>query len=439
MLNLVTLVLQMALVLVACRLVGELFLKIRQPRVNGEMFAGILLGPSLLGLVAPRISSYVFPKSSLEFLNALGQIGVVIFMFLAGLEIDPDEMKKQVGAAASTSIASVAAPFLLAYPLALYLYPRVAPPGANFQNFTLFLGAATSITAFPMLARILAERGILTSRLGVVSVAAAAVAGVATWCILAYIVLLVKFANGGSALLWTVAGIAAFAVLMFGVVQRLLRGYGTIFLQDGKLSDRAMAAMMILLVAAGVCTGYLGLHPLFGAFVLGMVMPKDLPFVKYVRDRLETITLAVLLPLYFAFSGLRTNVLTVKGGQMWMWCALIIAVSILGKLAAPMLAAKLAGMPLKESAGLGALLNTRGLISLVVFNIGLDLKVISVPLYSMLVVMALVNTVLTTWLLDLFCPAKLLASSSGRDAAPLGAAPALEADAKLQRDNCLLL
>lgn len=406
MLNLVTLVLQIALVLVVCRLAGELFLKIRQPRVNGEMFAGVLLGPSLLGTVAPHLSAYVFPQQTLEFLNALGQIGVVIYMFLAGLEIDPDELKKQIGAAAVSSVACVAAPFILAYPLALYLFPHVAPQGASFLNFTLFLGAATSITAFPMLARILAERGILTSRLGVVSVTAAALAGVATWCILAYIVLLIKSAHGTTALLWTLAGIVAFTVAVLTVVRRPLRGYGAVFQKEGVLSDRAMASMMILLVAGGVCTGYLGLHPLFGAFLIGMAMPKDLRFVQHVRGRLETITLAVLLPLYFAFSGLRTNVLTVRGAQMWTWCAVIIGVSIAGKLLAPMLAARAAGMPLGESAGLGALLNTRGLIALVVFNIGLDLNVISVSLFSMLVMMALVNTVLTTWLLDLFHPVK---------------------------------
>lgn len=429
MLNLVTLVLQMTLVLVVCRLVGELFLRIRQPRVNGEMFAGVLLGPSLLGLVAPHISAYVFPQSTLEFLNALGQIGVVIYMFLAGLEIDPDELKKQAGAAASSTVACIVAPFLLAYPLALYLFPRVSPQGGNFLNFTLFMGAATSITAFPMLARILAERDMLTSRLGVVSVTAAAVAGVATWCTLAYIVLLIKSAKGGTALLWTVAGIVALAVLIFGVVRRLLRTYENVFIRNGTLSDRGMALMMILLLGTGLCTGYLGLHPLFGAFVMGMAMPKDLAFVRYVRGKLETVTLAVLLPLYFAFSGLRTNVGSVKGAQMWAWCGIIIVVAILGKVVAPMLAAWATGMSLKESAGLGALLNTRGLIALVVFNIGLELKVISVPVFSMLVIMALVNTFLTTWLLDLFCPTKLTQFAPGTEGAVAGAIPVAEAGA----------
>lgn len=430
MLNLVTLVLQISVVLVACRLVGELFLKIRQPRVNGEMFAGILLGPSLLGLVAPHLASYVFPPSTLEFLNALGQMGVVLFMFLAGLEIDPAHLKGQARAACSSSLVSIVAPFVLAYPLALYLYPRVSSRSVNFLYFTLFLGAATSITAFPMLARILSERNILTSRLGVVAVTAAAAAGVATWCVLSYIVMVIKASQASASLWWTFAGILVFGLAMFYGVKPRLTSFARAFQQRGALSDRAMAIIMVLVLAAGVCTGYLGLHPLFGAFLVGVIMPKEHRFVRYILERLQTITLAMLLPLYFAFSGLRTNLGAVKGGQMWMWCGVIILVAILGKIVAPMLAAWASGMPLRESAGLGALLNTRGLIALVVLNIGLDLKVISVGLFSMMVVMALVNTVLTTWLLDLFCPARLIRQAPGREAAPLGTTPGMEAEAE---------
>lgn len=406
MLNLVRLVLQMALVLVVCRLVGEFFLKIRQPRVNGEMFAGVFLGPSLLGLVAPRVSSFVFPPSSLEFLNALGQVGVVIYMFMAGLEIDPAKLRGQGRAAISSSLASILAPFLLAYPLALYLAPRVAPPGTNLLHFTLFLGAATSITAFPMLARILSERNILTSRLGVVAITCAATAGVATWVMLAYVILLIKPSHSGNTIWLTLAGILVFGLVMFFGVQTRLKVFESAFLERGVLSDRLMAVMMIILLAAGVCTGYLGLHPLFGAFLVGVIMPKEPRLVRYILDRLHTITLSVLLPLYFGFSGLRTNVAAVKGGQMWFYCGIIIVVAILGKVVAPMLSARASGMSIRESAGLGALLNTRGLISLVVFNIGLDLNVITVGLFSMLVMMALVNTVLTTWLLDLFRPSR---------------------------------
>lgn len=426
MLNLVTLILQITLVLAACRLVGELFLKIRQPRVNGEMFAGVMLGPSLLGLVAPRLSSIVFPPATLEFLNALGQLGVVIYMFMAGLEINTEKLKGQTRAALSSSLTCILAPFLLAYPLALYLYPRISSPNVNFLYFTLFLGAATSITAFPMLARILSERNMLTLRLGVVSVTCAAIAGVATWCVLSYIVILIKH-QSTTALWGTFAGIVVFGVVMFYAVAPLLRKFESSFLERSALSERSMALLMVLLLAASVCTGYLGLHPLFGAFLLGVIMPKDNRFVRYILARVETITLALLLPLFFAFSGLRTDIGMVKGGQMWIYCGVIILVSLLGKLVAPMLSAWASGMSLRESAGLGALLNTRGLISLVVFNIGLDLKVISVSLFSMLVIMSLVNTVLTTWLMDAFCPMRLFQTSSEPGVADLRAVPAMEA------------
>jgi Kef-type K+ transport system membrane component KefB len=431
MLNLGLLVLQMTVVLIACRLVGGLFLKIRQPRVNGEMFAGILLGPSLLGMITPRGSAYLFPSSSLEFLNALGQIGVVVFIFLAGLELDPAELKSQARAAASTSLVSILAPFLLAYPLSLYLYPRVASGDVSFLNFTLFMGAATSITAFPMLARILAERNILTSRLGTVAVTCAATAGVATWCMLSYVVLLIKGVQGRSGIWWTVAGIAAFFLLMVYALKPLLRRFGDLYNTQGSLSDRSMALMTIIVLGAGVCTGYLGLHPLFGAFLVGVLMPKHHAFTRYVAGRLETVTVSVLLPLYFAFSGLRTNIGMMRGLRLWEICAVIILFAIIGKILAPMLSAWASGMSLRESAGLGALLNTRGLIALVVFNIGLDLKVISVALFSMLVVMALVNTLLTTWLLDLFCPKKFFETITASRGVQLAAPPVAKLGARV--------
>ena len=419
-LNLVTLVLQMVVVLALCRLVGSLFLKIGQPRVNGEMFAGILLGPSLLGWVAPHVSSYVFPAASLEFLNALGQVGVVLFMFLAGLGIDPAELKSQARAAAVTTVVSILGPFLLAFPLAMYLYPRVSSSDVTFTNFALFLGAATSITAFPMLARMLIERKILSTRLGTVAMACAGASGVATWLILAYIVVLLRASHNTKTLWISFGGIAAFSLVMFLVIRPALRSFEKFFSERAGLSDGRLAGLLLLVLAASVCTGYLGIHPLFGAFMVGMVMPKDQRLNRYILDRLETLTVSLLLPLYFAFSGLRTNVGLVKGSEMWMYCGVIILAAILGKAVFSMLAAWATGLSLREAAGLGALLNTRGLIALVVLNIGLDLKVISQAMFAMLVVMALVNTVLTIPLLNLFCPRPSDAESKDREG--LGAA-----------------
>ena len=405
--NLFTLVLQIAVILAVCRLVGALFRLMHQPRVVGEMFAGILLGPSLLGWIAPGLSAYLFPSSSLGFLSALSQVGVVIFMFLVGLGIDPSELKHQGHAAVLTSHVSITAPFVLASFLALYLYPRLSDDSVSFTNFALFMGAAMSITAFPVLARILTERNALSSRLGTVAIACAAVDDITGWCILAYIVALIRAAERPSPMWLTLGGIVVFAVIMIYGISRLLRRFEAIYRERGALSEGLMALMLFLVLASALCTEALGIHLLFGAFLMGAIMPKEHRFVRYVLDRFETITVTMLLPLFFAFTGLRTNIGLLKGQEMWMYCGLIILVATAGKLGGSMLASWLAGMQLREAAGLGVLMNTRGLMELVILNIGLDIKVISPALFSMMVVMALVTTFMTTPLLEAICPIRM--------------------------------
>lgn len=402
--NLFTLVLQIAVILAVCRVIGTLFRLFHQPRVVGEMFAGILLGPSLLGWLAPNFSAYLFPHPSLGFLNALSQVGVVIFMFLVGLGINPKELKSHGHAAVLTSHVSITAPFVLASFLALYLYPKLSDDSVKFTSFALFMGAAMSITAFPVLARILSERNALGSRLGTVAIACAAVDDVTGWCILAYIVALIRAAESPSPIWVTMGGIALFGVIMIYGVRRLLRRFETIYRQGGGLSESMMAFMLLLVLGSALCTEALGIHLLFGAFLMGAIMPKENHFVRYVLDRFETITVTMLLPLFFAFTGLRTNIGLLKGQEMWMYCGLIILVATVGKLGGSMLASWLAGMQLREAAGLGTLMNTRGLMELVILNIGLDVKVISPALFSMMVLMALVTTFMTTPLFELICP-----------------------------------
>jgi Kef-type K+ transport system membrane component KefB len=411
--NLFTLVLQITVILFVCRLVGTVFHKIHQPRVVGEMFAGILLGPSLLGWMAPQFSAYLFPAASLGFLNALSQIGVVIFMFLVGLNINPKELKHQSHAAVLTSHVSITAPFVLAALLALYLYPRLSDDSVSFTNFALFMGAAMSITAFPVLARILSERDLLSSPLGTIAIACAAVDDVTGWCILAYIVVLVRAANQSTSIWVTLGGIVVFGVVMIYGVQILLRGFERTFRKYGEISENRMAALLLLALISGLCTERLGIHLLFGSFLMGAIMPKDPTFVRYVLDRFETITITLLLPLFFAFTGLRTNIGLAKGPAMWGYCALIILVATLGKLGGTMAAARLTGMPLREATGLGALMNARGLMGFVILNIGLDIKIISPALFSMMVVMALVTTFMTTPVLELICPDNLLRREPG--------------------------
>lgn len=402
--DLFKLVLQVTVVLATCRVMGHLFRKIHQPRVVGEMFAGILLGPSLFGWLAPHWSAYLFPAASLGFLNALCQIGLIVFMFLVGMGIKPDELKHQGHAAVLTSHVSITAPFLLATILAVYLYPRVSDGSVSFTSFALFMGAAMSVTAFPVLARILTERNMLQSRLGTVAIACAAVDDVTGWCILAYIILIVRAHGGGTPLWLTVIGVAAFAALMIYGVKPLLMRLLTIFRREGQLNEGLMARILLLTMVSALFTDYLGLHLLFGAFLMGAIMPKDPAFVRYVVDRFEPITVTLLLPLFFAFTGLRMSVGLIHGWPMWIYCGLIILVATVGKLGGSMVASRLAGMSLRDAAGLGFLMNTRGLMGLVILDIGLDIKVISPALFTMMVLMAFVTTFMTTPLLDLFCP-----------------------------------
>ncbi len=412
--NLFTLVLQITVILAVCRLTGSLFRRFHQPRVVGEMFAGILLGPSLLGWIAPQFSAYLFPPSSLGFLNALSQVGVVIFMFLVGLGINPKELKHQSHAAVLVSHVSITAPFVLASLLALYLYPRLSDDSVSFTNFALFMGAAMSITAFPVLARILNERDLMQTRLGTIAIACAAVDDVTGWCILAYIVVLIRAAHETTSIWITLGGILLFAVIMIYGVRFLLRGLERTFHKYGEISENRMAFLLLLALASALCTERLGIHLLFGSFLMGAIMPKEPKFVRYILDRFETITITLLLPLFFAFTGLRTNVGLLKGPAMWFYCGLIILVATGGKLGGSTIAGWLSGMPLREAAGLGTLMNTRGLMELVILNIGLDIKVISPALFSMMVLMALFTTFMTTPVLELVCPDRILRPEFGK-------------------------
>ena len=412
--NLYTLVLQITVILAVCRLMGSLFRKFHQPRVVGEMFAGILLGPSLLGWIAPQFSAYLFPPSSLGFLNALSQVGVVIFMFLVGLGINPKELKHQSHAAVLVSHVSITAPFVLASLLALYLYPRVSDNSVSFTNFALFMGAAMSITAFPVLARILIERDMMQTRLGTIAIACAAVDDVTGWCILAYIVVLIRAAHGTASIWMTLGGILLFVVIMIYGVRFLLQGLERTFQKYGEISENRMAFLLLLALASALCTERLGIHLLFGSFLMGAIMPKEPKFVRYILDRFETITITLLLPLFFAFTGLRTNVGLMKGPAMWFYCGLIILVATGGKLGGSTIAGWLSGMPLREAAGLGTLMNTRGLMELVILNIGLDIKVISPALFSMMVLMALFTTFMTTPVLEWICPDRILRPEFGK-------------------------
>jgi Kef-type K+ transport system membrane component KefB/nucleotide-binding universal stress UspA family protein len=403
---LLRLILQIAVILVASRIVGLAFRRIGQPQVVGEMVAGILLGPSLLGWVAPGVFGLLFPPDSLPALNALSQIGLLLFMFLVGVEFDPALLRGRGDAAVVTSHVSIVAPFFLGALLALGLYPRLSDASVSFTAFALFMGAAMSVTAFPVLARILTERNLMRTRLGAVTIACAAVDDVSAWTLLALVVVLVR-ASAAELPLWlTVGGAVLYVALMVTFVRRGLGKLESYYLSRGRLTQDMVAGIVLLLLASAWTTEWLGIHALFGAFVAGAVMPKHPRFMHELTDRLQDVTVVLLLPIFFAFTGLRTSIGLVQGAELWLITGLVILFAVAGKLGGSALAARMTGLSWREAGALGVLMNTRGLMELVILTIGLELGVISPVLFAMMVLMALVTTFMTTPLLELVYPAR---------------------------------
>lgn len=393
---LLTLLVQIGVILAVSRVVSMLFRRIQQPQVVGEMVAGIMLGPSLLGWLAPDLSAAIFPPESLVHLNTLSQVGLVLFMFLVGLEFDPRLMKGRGHAALVTSHVSIVAPFFLGAVLALYLYPRLSDASVGFDGFALFIGAAMSVTAFPVLARILQERNLMRTKVGALTLACAAVDDVTAWAILAVVIAIVR-ANALHTPLWlTLAGSAAYVLVVLFAVRPLLGLLEKRYHLSGRISQDMIAGILLLVLASAWTTEWLGIHALFGAFCLGAVMPKDRGFVHELAGKLEHVTVVLLLPLFFANAGLRTSIGLVSGAEMWGFFGLIMLVAVAGKLGGSSLAARFTGLSWREAGAVGILMNTRGLMELVILTIGLDLGVISPALFAMMVMMALATTFMTT-------------------------------------------
>ncbi|HVC18935.1 MAG TPA: cation:proton antiporter [Vicinamibacterales bacterium] len=409
--NLVILLLQIGAILVTARIAGILFRAFGQPQVVGEMIAGIALGPSLFGWLAPHAFVSLFPASSLGELYVLSQIGLLLFMFLVGLEFDPEALRGRGEAAFLTSHVSITAPYLLGAGLALYLYPRLSADNVPFYQFALFMGASMSVTAFPVLARILHERQWHQTRLGSVAIACAAVDDVTAWCLLAYIVALVRASQGAHRPWVTLLGLTVYLVVMVIAGRTVLRGILSRFTRTGRVDDDLLAVILLLLVASAVTTEWLGIHLLFGAFFFGAMLPKSRPFVEALVGRIEALATVLLLPIFFAFTGLRTSIGLIHGSAMWVFFLLVVFVAMAGKLAGATVAGRVSGLSWSEASVVGALMNTRGLMELILLNIGLDLGVISPALFSMLVLMAIVTTFMATPLIGWIAPAGL---SAGR-------------------------
>ncbi len=391
---------QLLVVLVATRACGLALRPFGQPHVVGEMLAGILLGPSFLGLLAPSVAEALFPASSLAVLSSLSQVGMVLYMFLIGMELDPEALSAGRRTAVLTSHASIVVPFALGVTLALALYRRFAPPGIPFLAFALFLGAAMSVTAFPVLARILAERGMLRTPLGTLATSAAAVDDVTAWTILAGIMVVVRTAGAESALWRPLLGLAFFVAAAYLARKPLRRAITGAFERRGRLTHGLGAALVGVALAGACITEAAGVHALFGAFFVGLMLSSERRVAEAARARLEDPLVLILLPLYFAFTGLRTRLGLLLDDRTWGWALVILAVAVAGKLGGSALAAWVSGVPWREAAALGSLMNTRGLMELVILNIGLDLGVLSPALYSMMVFMAFATTVMTSPLLS---------------------------------------
>ncbi len=416
--NLLTLIMQVGVILITARGVGWLFRRVHQPQVVGEMAAGILLGPSLLGWAAPRVSAALFPPESLGYLNSLTQIGLIVFMFLVGLELDPKLLRGRGRAALVTSHASIVVPFCLGATLALYLYPRLSDSSVTFTAFALFLGAATSVTAFPVLARILTERNLLGTRIGAVTIACAAVDDISAWSILALVVALVRADAAHTSLWFTLLGSVGYIAVMILIVRPALRWLISFYHARDQLTPDMLGAILLLVLASAYATEWLGIHALFGAFTLGVMMPKDADLIHDVMEKLESFTVVLLLPIFFAFSGLRASIGLVQGAEGWSYFGLALLVACAGKFGGSAVAARVTGLTWREAGALGILMNTRGLMELVILGIGLDLGAISPALYTIMVLMALVTTAMTTPILELIYPARQMEEDRLEDEPP---------------------
>ncbi|MGJ1242571.1 cation:proton antiporter [Sphingobacterium siyangense] len=391
---------QIVTIIIAARIMGWICIKIKQPVVIGEMLAGIILGPSLLGLYFPEFSHTLFPVESLSNLQFLSQIGLILFMFIIGMELDLNVLRNKAHDAVVISHASIVIPFTLGISLAYFLYLFHPPTNVEFLSYSLFIGISMSITAFPVLARIIQERGLQKSKLGAMAITCAAADDITAWCILAVVIAIVKAGDFASAL-YTIGLAVAYVLIMIKIVRPFLMRVGEVKGSKEALSKPVVAIFFIVLLLSAYATEVIDIHALFGAFMAGAIMPEGSRFRTAFIEKIEDVSTLLLLPLFFVYTGLRTQIGLLNDPQLWMITIGIILVAFIGKFAGSTLAARFVGQSWKDSLSIGALMNTRGLMELIVLNIGYDLGVLSAELFSMMVVMALVTTFMTGPSLDL--------------------------------------
>ncbi len=386
--------LQLLIILMATRTAGWLLRKCGQPAVIGEIAVGIIIGPSFCGALWPGAVAAVFPKESLGTLGIVSEMGLVLFMFVIGIELDAAVVRRKARQSLIISGVSIVLPFAIGFVLAFSLYRQYAMAGAAFNCFALFMGIAMSITAFPVLARILRERGLASSRLGIIALSCAAADDVAAWCILAAIMAIIK-AQGFAGFGLTMGLCAAYVVLMLGIVRPLLK---KLLMKEAGAEGLPRYFIPLLLggmLASAWAAQVIGIHSLFGAFLFGLIIPVGWPYRRVFVARVEDVAGVLLLPVFFAITGLRTQIGALHTGSDWAVCALIILAAIVGKLGGGMLAARATGESWRDAFTLGALMNTRGLMQLIVLNIGYDAGILSPAIFTMLVIMAIATTAMT--------------------------------------------
>jgi len=394
------LLVQIITILFVARFFAWICKKLGQPTVIGEMIAGIVLGPSLVGTFFPEYSALLFPPESLGNLQFLSQIGLILFMYVIGMELDLSVLRNKAKDAVIISHASIIIPFTFGIVLAYFIYNQFAPQGVSFGSFGLFLGIAMSITAFPVLARIVQERGLHRTRIGAMVITCAAADDVTAWCILAAVIAIVKAGSFISSL-YIIALSVAYVLLMLFVVRPFLKRIGELYSNKENITKQVVAIFFLTLLISAYTTEVIGIHALFGAFMAGAIMPENMRFRSIFIEKVEDVSQVMLLPLFFVFTGLRTQIGLLNDIEMWKVCGLIIAVAVVGKFVGSAVTARFVGQNWRDSLTIGALMNTRGLMELIVLNIGFDLGVLSKEIFSMMVIMALTTTFMTGPLLDL--------------------------------------